>query len=66
MYRAGANYIIEWPAVYLLCGLEETTTLSPSATWLPSPAVIQQSGDKLLATVPVGTTSKFYRLRCSQ
>jgi hypothetical protein len=66
MRREGGNYVIEWPAAYLLCGLEETTTLSPSATWLPSAAVIQQSGDKLLATVPVGTTSKFYRLRCSQ
>lgn len=66
MSREGANYVIEWPAAYLVCGLEETATLSPSATWLPSAAVIQQSGDKLRATVPVGTTSKFYRLRCSQ
>ena len=62
----GANCVIEWPGAYLACGLEETTTLGPSAAWLPSAAVIQQSGNKLRATVPVGATSKFYRLKCSQ
>jgi hypothetical protein len=66
MSREGANYVIAWPAAYLVCGLEETSTLSPSATWLPSSAVIQQSGNMLRAVVPVGTTSKFYRLRCGQ
>jgi hypothetical protein len=66
MRQEGANYVIEWPAAYLLCGLEETTTPSLTATWLPSSVVIQQSGNKLSAVVPVGPNAKFYRLRCSQ
>jgi hypothetical protein len=66
MRQEGASYVIEWPAAYFVCGLEETTALSPSATWLPSSAIIQQSGKMLRATVPVGPSAKFYRLRCSQ
>jgi hypothetical protein len=66
MHREGANYVIEWPAAYPVCGLEETATLGPSSTWLPSSVTIQPSGNMLRAVVPIGATSKFYRLKCSQ
>ena len=65
MRRAGAGFVIEWPAAFLGCALEESVTLGASAVWLPSPIVMQQFDDKLRAVVPLSATSKFYRLRCN-
>jgi len=46
--------------------LEENDHPGATANWLPSAAVIQQSSDKLRAVIPIGTTNKFYRLRCDR
>ncbi len=61
--QQGTNVVISWPQACASFALEETTSLSIPSSWSPSGAPVASSGEKLIATVPLGNGNKFFRLR---
>ncbi|MGA2245592.1 MAG: glycosyl hydrolase 53 family protein [Verrucomicrobiota bacterium] len=60
----GTNVNLQWPLSGAGLGLTTTTSLSPSASWVPVSSSVQNTGTLYRASVPLNSgTNRFYRLQ---
>jgi hypothetical protein len=60
--RAGDNFVLSWPSTNSDGFILEETQLQQS-TWSNSPVAVVTNGTEKVASIPVQSTVKFYRLR---
>ena len=61
---AGTNLNLQWPLSGTGLELTTTTSLSPSATWMPVPASVAATGTLYQTSVPLDSvTNRFFRLQ---
>jgi arabinogalactan endo-1,4-beta-galactosidase len=60
---AGTNISLQWPLSGAGLGLTTTTSLSPTATWVPADLPVQSTGTLYRASLPLAGTNRFYRLQ---
>jgi hypothetical protein len=60
---SGAQAVVSWPAIATNFLLEGSSSLGPSAGWLPLTNGLVTSGARCFRTNDLGTAENFYRLR---
>jgi hypothetical protein len=61
--QQGTNIVISWPQGCTAYVIEEATSFTDSATWSAPDAPWTFSGGNVIVTIPLGSGSKFFRLK---
>jgi uncharacterized delta-60 repeat protein len=61
--RSGGNVVLSWPATYIDFSVESTSTLPTLNDWIGLSDVPEIVGERFVVTVPIGSDTRFFRLK---